>query len=199
MEDNKKIANLFYEIGTLRKISRSHRQTLFINDNADNIGSHSHRVSCIAWFLAKMESVDPYKTVMMSLFHDVPETRTGDQNWVHKRYVRVDESKILHDQFKDLPFNDLFEILSEYDHRESLESIVAKDADLLDQILLLKEYEHSGNKEATIWLRGKNGDETNKHLARLKTDSAKKLGLLILETTPSDWWKSLWTDGTTNS
>ena len=39
--------------------------------------------------------------------------------------------------------------MGEYDERESLEAHLAKDADLLDQILLLREYEWVGNNEAS--------------------------------------------------
>ena len=189
-----KIANLCYEIGTLRKLPRSHRQTLLTNDDDDNIGSHSHRVACIAFILAKLEGVDPYKTAIMALFHDIPETRSGDQNWIHKRYVKVDEHQIINDQFSSLPFSDIFDVVSEYEQRKSKESIVAKDADLLDQVLLLREYEWAGNKEATIWLEGKNKENANRQLVRLQTESARKLGEQILTINPSDWWNDLWTD-----
>ncbi|MEZ4103479.1 MAG: hypothetical protein R3B55_02935 [Candidatus Paceibacterota bacterium] len=32
-----KIVNFLYEVGSLRRIPRSHRQTLMVNDTADNI------------------------------------------------------------------------------------------------------------------------------------------------------------------
>ncbi len=38
--------------------------------------------------------------------------------------------------------------MNEYKVRESLESKVAKDADILDQIFILKEYALTGHKEA---------------------------------------------------
>lgn len=190
----KTIANLAYEIGSLRRIPRSHRQTLMVNDTADNIGSHSHRVACIAFILAKMEGVDPYKTAMMALFHDVPEVRSGDQNWVHKRYVKVDEQDIINDQFGNLPFSDIGDFLFEYHERQSLESLVAKDADLIDQVLLLKEYEWQGNKEATVWLGGKKQGNENRQISNIKTQSGKHLVQVILNTSPSVWWEEIWTD-----
>ncbi|MEZ4103481.1 MAG: hypothetical protein R3B55_02945 [Candidatus Paceibacterota bacterium] len=83
----------------------------------------------------------------------------------------------------------------EYRERKTAEAIVAKDADLLDQILLLKEYSHQGNKEADIWLHGKDHeDKENKQLLMLKTESAKLVGRKIIETTPSDWWKGAWSN-----
>lgn len=186
-DEFEKITHFLYEVGSLRRIPRSHRQTLMVNDNADNIASHTYRVAMIGWFLAKLEGTDPYKVVTMCLIHDLGEVRAGDQNWLHKRYVKVFEEEIRKDQLGSLPFQDLKEFADEYSERQSKESIVAKDADLLDQVLLLKEYEHQGNKEATLWLYGKNDDEDhNKQLMMLKTESAKKIGEKILQLPPSD-------------
>ena len=78
--DLKKLSLFFYEIGTLRFIGRNHRQTLLTNDISDNIASHSYRVSVIAYFLAKLAKANVKKTVTMALFHDIAETRSGDQN-----------------------------------------------------------------------------------------------------------------------
>ena len=40
----------------------------------------------------------------VGLFHDFPEARTGDHNYVNKRYVISDEERALADQVRDLPF-----------------------------------------------------------------------------------------------
>lgn len=192
-QENEQITNFLFEMGTVRKLPRMHRQTLLTNDDSDNIASHSFRVAIIAWILAKKENADPYKTAMMGLLHDTKEARSGDHNWVHKRYTKVYEDEIIKEQMKQLPFNDFKEIADEFQERESKEAIIAKDADLLDQILLLREYEWQGNKEAQIWLRGKSGDSQNRQLTNLQTESAQNLGKQILEQNPSDWWDNLWT------
>lgn len=184
-----KITHLLYELGTLRKIARSHRQTLLTNDLSDNISSHSYRVTTVGWFLAKLEKADPYKVVMMCLFHDAGEARTGDQNWVNKKYVKTFENEVVKDQLSGIPIaNELLKITSEYEKRESLESKLAKDADLLDQILLLKEYAWQGNQEATQWLKG------SEQAKRLFSKSAKQIAKEIVSQKPSDWWyRSGWT------
>jgi putative hydrolases of HD superfamily len=193
-KDQKQIADFLYEIGTMRKIMRAHRQVLLTDDMSDSISSHSYRVAIISWFLAKKAGADPYKTVMMSLLHDVPESRSNDHNWVHKKYVKVYEDEISKEQTENLPYKELKEFMTEYEDRESQEAILAKDADLLDQILLLKEYDWIGNKEATIWLyAGKGKEKSNAQLKRLKTKAGKDLGQAIYNTNPSDWWKNLWT------
>lgn len=196
-KDQSKIVDFLFEMGTMRKLPRMHRQTLLTDDMSDNIATHSYRVTLIGWFLAKMENVDPYRVVMMCLSHDMGEVRSGDHNWIHKKYVKVFEEEIKTEQLGVLPFDDLKAIADEYDKRESKEAIVAKDADLIDQMLLLREYVWQGNKEAEIWLSGKPGsmqDETHfKHASRLNTESAKSLAIVIMERGPSDWWNDIWT------
>ncbi|MCE9644346.1 HD domain-containing protein [Candidatus Parcubacteria bacterium] len=195
--DDKKITQFLFEIGTLRRVPRMHRQTLLIDDTSDNIATHSYRVGLIGWFLAKMEKADPYKVVMMCLCHDMSEARTGDHNWVHKRYVKIFEEEIRKDQLGTLPFNDLRDLAGEYDARESKEAIIAKDADILDQLLLLKEYAWQGSREAELWLTGKDSSDGlasgNKQLQLLRTESAKRLGEVIFSEKPSDWWNNIWT------
>lgn len=193
MDTIKRITDFLFEIGTMRRLLRIHRQLLLSDDTSDNIASHSYRVTMIGWHLAKIEGADPYKVVMMCLLHDMGEIRTGDHNWVHKRYTSIDDDAIVKDQLGTLPFADLSQFAKEYMVRESQESKIAKDADLLDQILLLREYEWQGNNEASLWLRGKGGDEGNAQYKMLFSDSAKALGKQVMEQTPSEWWNTLWT------
>lgn len=193
MNEEKRIAGFLFEVGTMRKLMRMHRQVLLTDDMSDSISSHSFRVSLIGWFLAKKEGADPYKVVMMCLTHDLGEARTGDHNWLHKRYIKVFEEEILEEQLGTLPYGDLKEFAEEYGERKSREAILAKDADLLDQILLLREYEWQGNQEAKIWLDGKDLKEPRHRLKQLKSEVAKALGNAIYEEGPSDWWNGLWT------
>ncbi|HOX96306.1 MAG TPA: HD domain-containing protein [Candidatus Woesebacteria bacterium] len=179
------LTHYLYELGTLRKIARSHRQSLLTDDLSDNISSHSFRVIAIGWFLSKLEKADPYKVLLMCLLHDTSETRTGDQNWIHKKYVKTYEQEVIFDQFSKLPGSDeLLEISKEYEGRESKEAKLAKDADLLDQILLLKEYSWQGNQEATVWL------QDNEQAKRLSSPSAQKIAQEIIVQNPSDWWNT---------
>lgn len=174
------ITNFLYEVGTLRKIPRSHMQTLLTSDLSDNISSHSFRVCVIGLMLANLEKVNISKVLIMCLFHDITESRSGDQNWVHKKYVKVFEHEIISDQLHNLPDSKkLQNIIQEYQDRKTKEAIVAKDADLLDQILLLQEYIRSGNQEAKNW---------NSHLKLLVTKSAQSLAQQIVNTVPSCWW-----------
>ena len=85
-----RLIKLMFEVGTLRKISRSHRQTLLTDDLSDNIASHTFRVIFIGYILAKLEKADPYKVVLMCLVHDFEEARDLDERgkWIFKKYKR---------------------------------------------------------------------------------------------------------------
>lgn len=176
-------------MGTLRKIARSHRQGLLMDDLSDNIASHTFRVAIIGYVLAKLEKADPKTVALMCLFHDIGEARSGDQNWIHKRYVKVFEDEILISQLTGLAGDDdTLSLAKLYHEKKSKEAIVAKDADRLDQLFLQREYEWRGNQEASRWLKGKATFNS------IETKSAKRLAREIYRQKPSDWWsKSLWT------
>lgn len=193
-KDYLRVTDFLYELGTMRKILRMHRQVLMTDDLSDNIASHSFRVAMIGFMLAKMEKADPHKVMMMCLIHDFDEIRSGDHNWLHKRYVEIDDEQIDAEQLGTLPYDDLAKAALEYKKRESKEAVIAKDADLLDQVLLLREYSWTGNKEAELWLSGKRRKGSkNTQLKSLKTKSAARIGQEIIKRGPSDWWKYLWT------
>ena len=179
--------NLMFEAGTLRKTARSHRQLLLTNDISDNISSHSYRTALIGYLLAKHEHADPYKVVIMCLIHDLGEARSGDMNWVHKKYVKTYEEEIARDQFDGLTEdNELYTVAKEYDERISKEAILAKDADLLELILLLKEHAQIGNKQAQSWLN------TKEQLLKIRSTTAKRLAKLTEKTEVNDWWDKVW-------
>lgn len=188
-----RLAQFLYEVGTLRRVPRIHRQNLLVDDMTDTIASHSFRVAHIGWHLAKLEGADPYKVVMMCLLHDLGEARSNDHNWIHKRYIKIFDDEILKDQLGTLPDAELAALAREYAERKTKESIVAKDADYVDQILLLREYEWQGNKEAPLWLHDKEKNVRYAKALDCKTKSAQALGKAIYNERPSSWWEGVWT------
>jgi len=176
---------LLFEVGSLKRVTRTHCQTLHTSDWVDNIATHSFRVAFIAYYLAVLEGANPMICMCMGVVHDLTETRCGDQNWVHKRYVAVNEEQIVIDQLSDLS-GGLLELAQEYHARESLESKVTKDADRLEQAMLLREYQLHGVSEATLWLE--NFEENNP----FDTGYGVVLFRKIKETDPNVWWKDIW-------
>jgi len=191
-QEIKKLTAFFFEIGNLRKVIRAHQQTLLSFDLSDTIASHSFRVTLIGYFLAKTLKADVDKVVKMCLLHDLEETRSSDHNWVHKKYVKVFEEEIRYDQLKDLPDSkELIKFSKEYQERKTLEAKIAKDADLLDEIFLLKEYAWQGNKEAKDWLKGVH--TVSHHEKMMFTKLAKQIAKEAKRQSPSFWWEKLWT------
>lgn len=184
------LANFIFEISTLRKTARSHRQTLLTDDLSDNISSHSNQVTVIGIFLAEIEGAKIERVVCMCASHDWPETRSGDHNWIHKIYTQIDTERIIADQFLLHQSKFMQGIIAEYEERKTLESIIAKDADTIAQAVLLREYAMQGNKEALAWLEGKSNKGPYAWADRCKLDSAKELCKVIYDVNPSDWWKS---------
>lgn len=193
MKKEERFADFLFEVGTMRKLARMHRQVLMTDDMSDNIATHSFRVAIIGMILAHEEGVDVGKVAMMCLLHDFGEARSNDHNWVHKRYVAVDDEQIMREQLGELPTPFFLELAQEYEQRHTKEVLVAKEADLLDQILLLREYEWQGNREAHVWLYGKGGKKGNAQLNKLTLKSAKRLGKAVYTRNPSQWWEFLWT------
>jgi len=193
-ENLEKVTQFLFEVGTMRKINRIHRQALLTDDMSDNIATHSFRVAVIGFFLAKMEDVDPMKVAVMCLLHDMGESRTNDHNWIHKKYVAEDEEAVREDQLGSLPFTELYDLAKEYHERKSREAIVAKDADILDQVLLLREYVWQGNKEAEEWLGGKSVKRPYAYEKYTQTESGKVLLRAIYDEEPSSWWRKLYTN-----
>ena len=173
-----KIANFFFEIATLRRLTRSHRQ--MISEVSDNISDHSFRVAIIGMILANLEQCDENKVLKMCLFHDVAEARTGDANFINQQYLVLHEEEARKDQLEGLPVAlSILNLLKEYDRQETKEAIVAKDADLLDQMVLQQEYFYKDEKNRNVW---QNHSERS-----LKTETAKELAKKIRELNPFEW------------
>jgi putative hydrolase of HD superfamily len=187
-----KLVSFFFEIGNLRKVIRAHQQALLSFDLSDTIASHSFRVVLIGYFLAKELKANTDKVIKMCLLHDLEETRSSDHNWVHKRYVKVFEGEIRQDQFENLPgAKEMLRLARECEERKTLEAKIAKDADLLDEIFLLREYAWQGNKEAQSWLKGTRNKTPHERM--MSTKLAKDIAKEAKKHPPSQWWKNIWT------
>jgi putative hydrolase of HD superfamily len=178
----KNIANFLFEAGMLKRTPRSGFQ--FLGTGAESVAEHIFRTTYIGYALGRMsKDTDVDRLIKMCLFHDLPEARTGDLNYVNKKYVKADEQKAVKDLAATLPFgNEIENLVQEYEEGKTVESKIARDADQLEMILALKEYKDLGNKYADEWLQFS--------LKRLQTESAKELAKTILETDSSLWWFS---------
>jgi putative hydrolase of HD superfamily len=179
----KKIANFLFEAGMLKRTPRSGFQ--FLGSGAESVAEHIFRTVYIGFALGRLvkETIDHDKLIKMCLFHDLPEARIGDLNYVNKKYVKADIAKAVDDLAGTVPFGgEIRDLILEFERGESTESRLAYDADQLEMILALKEYKDIGNAYADEWL--------DFALRRLKTDIARELAQTILETDSSLWWFS---------
>ena len=182
----KRIVEFLFEIGMLKRSPRTGYQ--FLGTGGESVADHSFRTAVIGYVLASMEpDADGSKVLMMCLFHDFPETRTGDHNYVNKKYVIVDEEKAIRDQVKDLPFGpDIQDLAYEFNVSDTFEAKLSKDADQLDLILELNEQLDLGNLQAKEWL--------SFAVKRLLTESGRKVAQEILISERDSWWFDKKTD-----
>lgn len=190
----KAIANFLFEVGMLKKTPRSGYQ--FLGSGRESVAEHCFRTTVIGYVLAlHVTEADPHRTVLLCLMHDLHEARTGDLNYVNKRYVNADEDKALEDLAAGLPFGgDITDLVREFNAGESTEARLARDADQLDLILELKEQLDLGNRYASDWLAYA--------VKRLQSSSAKAMAEGILDTDSTEWWfekrTDLWVNASPN-
>jgi putative hydrolase of HD superfamily len=176
----KNLANFLFEAGMLKRTPRTGFQ--FLGSGAESVAEHIFRTSLIGYVLAQLdEEADAARVVLLCLFHDMHEARTGDLNYVNKKYVGADEPRAIEDLARTLPFGDEYRGLQyEFMERKTREALIAHDADQLEMILALKEYKDLGNRYADQWFPVT--------LKRLQTDAARKLAETIWETDSTRWW-----------
>jgi putative hydrolases of HD superfamily len=176
----KAIADFLFEVGMLKRTPRSGFQ--FLGTGRETVAEHSLRAAIIGYVLAKMSpDLNTEKVVMMCLFHDLVEARTGDLNYVNKMYVKADEEAAVQDMTAHLPFgHEIRDLTQEFNQSATPEADFAHDADQLEMILQLKELGDLGNRYAADWIASA--------IKRLRTDDGRRLARTILNTDFSAWW-----------
>ena len=175
------IVNLMHEFGMLAKTPRS--GFAFLGSGQQSVAEHSHRMTLIAFILAEMskDPLDKHKLMMMCLFHDLPETRTGDLNYVNKKYVHVDNEKVLSDLSSSSSLGPMIvNYIREYEEGKTPEAKIAKDADQLELLLVLKQEWEKGNNHAVEWF--------DIAIKRLNTKDAQCIADEIRKRPSTDWW-----------
>lgn len=176
----KSIANLLFEANMLTRLNRS--GYAFLGSGKESVAEHSFMVVLICFVMARIETgVNCEKMMSMALVHDLLESRTGDFNYVQKKYARIEEDKAISDLIKDLSFGkDVKDLMAEFNTGETREAKLANDADQLSFILKLKQLRDTGAMGPEKWLP--------KVLKRLKTSTGEKLAESILSTSWDQWW-----------
>jgi len=182
MEDFNKIADFLFEVGMLAKTPRS--GFFFLGSGEQSVSEHTTRTIYIGYtlaMLAKNQNINIDKVIKMCIFHDLSEARVSDLNYVHQKYTEKKEHEAVKDLTETLPFGqEISDIISEYETRETLEAKIAKDADNLEFLISLKEQMDIGNIRAKDWLPAIE--------KRLLTDGAKNVARAIIGRDSDRWW-----------
>lgn len=176
----KPVANLLFEARILKDLVRS--GYAFLGSGRETIAEHSFMTAFICFTLARLESdVDREKLISMALVHDLAEARTGDFNYVEKKYSQVNEKKAVSHLTRHVSFgDDITALVDEFNEARSKEALLAHDADQISFILELKKLDDLGNKGPDKWLPI--------IIDRLKTEVGKNLVKSIMETGWDEWW-----------
>jgi putative hydrolase of HD superfamily len=182
----KQIINLFFEARILKDIVRS--GYAFLGTGKETIAEHSFMTAFICFAMAKIEpKVNLERILSMAIVHDLAEARTGDLNYVEKKYTVPDEKKAISHLIKAVSFgNDIKTLIQEFNLGETKEAKLANDADQISFILELKKLKDTGSKGPEKWLP--------QVIKRLKTDTGKKMAETILETGWDEWWLNDYSD-----
>ncbi|MCH0542122.1 HD domain-containing protein [Streptomyces sp. MUM 203J] len=169
-------------MGMLKRAARSGWWIAGIKD-PESIAEHSFRVALIGAVLAMMEGADPAKVALMGVFHDTQETRVGDIPHIGRRYltaasneqVTADQLAAAHPAVR----SGIQEVVEEYENGDSLEVLVAHDADKLECLVQAVEYREQGHQNVQNWI--------DTSLNNLKTASAQQLAEAALSMTSVEW------------
>ena len=186
-KSNVSALNFFAEAGLLKRVKRSGWWVAGI-ENPETVAEHCFRCAVIAFYIAHKENVDPYKAVVMALFNDIHEARINDLHKMGHYYIdfREAEKKVFADQILMLDekvTRELENMRGEYDAQKSKESIVTRDADILECLLQAKEYVDNGYPIAKTFFK--------RAPDHLKTQTAKKLWAAALKWDSHAWWQNV--------
>ncbi len=175
-----RLADFLFEVGMLKRTPRTGWQ--FLGSGAESVAEHSYRVAMIVFVLARHEGdVDVERALRMALFHDLPEARTGDLNYMAQKYVTADEETAAGDMTEGLPFGpEIRELLADFRAQATREAVLVRDADNLEMLLQLKEHHDVGNRNAERWIPAV--------LERMRLPATRALAERIVDGDSSAWW-----------
>lgn len=186
--NRKQQTNLIYEAANVKRMLRTGWQRL--GDNEEGVGEHSFMTAVIAYLLAReinakkdqTRSVSMEKIMLMSVFHDFHEGRTGEMDKVAKLYMTRHEDKANEDIFGSVD-DDLLALLGEYEAKKTLDALVVYEANVIAFGVECKILMERGNTHAKEWM-----DANSK---RVRLPESVDLMTSLALTDSQDWWKDI--------
>lgn len=181
------IVSFAHEVGHLKHVSRAGWLLAGVR-NGESVAEHSFRVGVLAYVIATYEGANADHAAALGLFHDVPETRTGDVPSVGKRYVdTADPRKVAADQSSRLgdPLAEhVIALITEHESAKTseatLESKCSRDADKLECLLQAREYQREGYTQLDLYVSSSADAVT--------TATGRRLAATALKVSPGEWW-----------
>lgn len=188
MKQTKQLANLIYEAANVKRMLRTGWQRL--GDNEEGVGEHSFMTAIIAYLLARQinaakkdeRNVSMEKVMIMSIFHDFHEGRTGEMDKVAKLYMTRHEDKANIDIFSGVD-DALLQLLNEYEAKRTLEALVVYEANVIAFGVECKILMERGNTHAKEWM--------DANSLRVRLPESVELMDLLAKTDSQDWWKDI--------
>ena len=178
---NTRIADLLFEAGLLKTVSRTGWET--VRAPRESVAEHSFRTAMVGWVLAKMAGLseqDEALLIKACLFHDLHETRIGDLHRLAKLYGSLDEKKCEKEQREGLPKEMEKDLERSLDSLSSRLRIFAYEADKIECAITAKEYLDAGYRTAK-WI-----EHTEKE--SVKSPEGKALLKAVLSRDSSAWF-----------
>lgn len=180
MKQLSNLINFLFEASTLKRLKRTGWQIL--GENEESIAEHTYMVTVVSYVLAIELKANIEKVLLIALFHDFEEARTGDIYRLADKYVKIAKAKAVQDAFGNLPESSkIIKLTSEYEQRKTLEAKIVKDADTLALCIELKQLIEKGNIHAREWLEH--------NINQLILDKSREIGNKIKKTDSQEWWK----------
>ncbi|GAB3845803.1 HD family hydrolase [Dactylosporangium cerinum] len=180
--DAEALAAFGYELGLLKRIRRAGWWHAGVRD-PESVAEHTMRAAQLAAIIAAEEGADPARAAFLALWHDSQETRTGDLPHTASAYLgKPDPRGITADQTEHLPGSSRDVIrgaVDEYESRQTLEALCAKDADKLEMLLQAIEYRDIGVHRVGGWIESARND--------LKTETARRVAEAAIHLSPLSW------------
>ncbi|WP_306212321.1 HD domain-containing protein [Actinoplanes sp. RD1] len=181
-EDAEGLASFAYELGLLKRIRRSGWWHAGVRD-PESVAEHTMRAAQLAALIAAEEGADPARAAFLALWHDSQETRTGDLPHTASPYLtKPDPRQITADQTEGMPERSrevVRSAVNEYEARETIESLCAKDADKLEMLLQAVEYRDAGVQRTNGWIESGRKD--------LHTETGRRIAEAALNLSPLSW------------
>jgi putative hydrolase of HD superfamily len=187
MGDAHEIMSFAYEAGQLQRIPRAGWLLAGIQ-HPESVAEHSFRTGVLAYVIALLEGANPDRAAALGLFHDLPETRSGDVPSVGRPYVTTTNARqIAADQTAGLPHplaEHIRDLINEHEDAKTPaatpEARCSRDADKIDCLLKAREYQAAGNQLVQPWV--------DSMVNAVTTRTGKQLAAAAQELSPGAWW-----------